>query len=366
VVAQGWSKVGEPRTVGLEPEWVAANTVVDGRTPRAAQLAGFIGTGQMSRNARFTLDWGDADGPRSVVVKVPSSEAGTRAISFQHRLYRNECEFYQTIAPLVEVSAPAALAVHFDPSAQDFAIVLEDLTRSKPGDQFTEPTDDQLILAIEQAAALQAPVWGQTAGPTFAPYQLDVEERVVLAATRIRALLTTVFDRLGRDLDPDVSSALDCFATLAGDWTRLRAKPTTLVHGDFRPDNFLFGVEPGAPPIAIVDWQTLGLGLGVTDVAYLLGAAVSSERRRQIEYAMLAHYLTELSRRGVEYPMDQCLADYALGSLHGVSIAITAISMADQTERGDALFTLMINRHTRHALDTGILDRIPSLAADLD
>lgn len=345
-------------TVGLDPGWIAANSAVAGRTPVGAEFVGFVGTGQMSRNARFALDWGGDEGPDSVVVKVPSSEANTRAVSFDHGVYRKECEFYRSIAALVDVAAPAALAVHFDEAAQDFAIVLEDLTGSEQGDQFSEPTQEQLELAIGQAAALQAPVWGRVDGPEFAAYHEDIEVRAAMSSQMVPAFLPAVFDRLGPGLDPDVSTMLERFASLAGDWSRLRGTPTTLVHGDFRPDNFMFGVDAAAPPLVVVDWQTLGLGSGVTDVAYLLGAAVAPERRRRIERDMLARYVDELGRRGVDYAIEQCLTDYALGSLHGVVIAITATTMADQTERGDALFTLMLNRHGRHALDLEVLDHV--------
>ena len=67
-------------TVGLDPEWIAQHVVVDGAHPASAEFGGFIGTGQMSRNARFGLEWSGTgvDGPSSVVVvKIPSSEPGT-------------------------------------------------------------------------------------------------------------------------------------------------------------------------------------------------------------------------------------------------------------------------------------------------
>ena len=39
-----------------------------------------------------------------------------------------------------------------------------------------------------------------------------------------------------------------------------------------------------------------------------------------------------------------------------VVVATTATIMAEHTERGDQLFTQMLNRHGRHALDLGALD----------
>jgi len=348
----------DPSTIGLDPEWIAAQVATNGRAPTSVEFMGFIGTGQMSRNARFSITWADNAGPESVVVKVPSSVPATRSISFEHGIYQKECDFYRSIAPLVDVSVPLALGVHFDAAGQDFAIVLEDLTGSEQGDQFTEPSRRQLGMAMAQAAALQAPVWGKTDGPAFAPYRDDMERRAAIGGEMIPVLLDAVFDRLGPDLDDGIGEMLQRFAPLAGGWIRLKNVPITLVHGDFRPDNFMFGVRTGAPPMMVVDWQTVTLGLGVTDVGYLLAGGLEPENRRAVEHELLAEYIAELGTRGVEYSMEQCLADYALGSLHGVIIAVTATTMADQTERGDALFTLMINRHGRHALDFDVLDRL--------
>lgn len=344
---------------GLDPDWVAARVASARGAVPAAVLDGFIGTGQMSRNVRFRLAWPDgATGPSSVVVKIPSADAGTRSVSFEHGVYRRECEFYRTVASLVDVTAPAALAVHLDEDAGDFAIVLEDLVASEPGDQFAEPTDEQLDLAIVQAAALQAPVWGDTDGPAFAAYRDDAGERAAASGESIAVCLAVVFDRLGEGLDAEIAPMLERFAARAAVWTRWSGVPTTLVHGDFRPDNFMFGVTADAPPLVVVDWQTLALGLGVVDIAYLLGGALDPRRRRRVEHSLLARYRHELAVRGVEYPAGECLADYAIGSLHGVSIAIRATALAERTERGDALFTMMLNRHGRHALDLGILDRL--------
>ncbi len=354
----------EPATVGLEPRWIAEHLAIDGVRPVDVGFEGFIGTGQMSRNARFSLTWPDQDTagparPRSVVVKLPSSEATTRAVSFEHRIYARECEFYSSVASLVDVSVPASLAVHFDADDQDFAIVLEDLVDSVQGDQFTEPTIDQLRLAVTQAAALHAPVWGRTGATDFDLYRDDPDERAAISAQMVPLFMATVMERLGPGLEPDIAEFLQLFADTAGRWAGLVIDPAveTVVHGDFRPDNFMFGVSPSAPPLVVVDWQTIKLGLGVTDVAYLLGGALAPERRRELEPELLALYRAELAGRGVSYPEDRCLADYAYGSLHGVAIAVTATTMADVTERGDALFTLMLNRHGRHAIDMGILDR---------
>lgn len=347
-----------PPTVGLDPAWIRDALERDRNAPTEVTFEAFIGTGQMSRNARFLLQWPNGEGPNSVVVKVPSAEVPTRELAFTHNLYGNECEFYRSIASLVDIAVPASLAVHLDSDSQDFAIVLEDMTNSKQGDHFSEPTETQLALAIEQAVALHAPLWGQTERFECDFMRLDRDDRATMMQGMMSAFLPAVFERLGDGLEPEVIDLLQQFEAVAGSWSKLHGTPTTLVHGDFRADNFMFATDPSASPMVTVDWQTLGLGLGVTDIAYLIGGSLEPQRRRKIEDELLLSYISQLRQQGVIYDMSQCRNDYALAALHGVRVAVIATTMANQTDRGDALFTHMLNRHGRHALDLGSLDDV--------
>ncbi len=353
----------EPPTVGLDAAWVRDVLKLDGVVPDEITFDGFIGTGQMSRNARFILRWPNGDGRRSVVVKLPSAELPTRELAFTHNLYRNECEFYRSIASLVDIAVPDSLAVHLDIEGCDFAIVLEDMSSSEQGDHFSEPTEVQLALAVEQAVALHVPLWGQTERSECDFMRNDRDDRAEMMQGLLSAFLPTVFERLGDRLDPEVADLLHQFEAVAGLWSKMHSRPMTLVHGDFRADNFMFGTDASAPPMTTVDWQTLGLGLGVTDIAYLIGGSLEPARRREVEDKLLESYLMQLRQHGVVYDSQQCRDDYALAALHGLQIAVTATTVAKQTERGDALFTLMLNRHGRHALDIGSLDVVARLVA---
>ncbi len=351
----------EPRTVGLDPDWISDALEREGIAPEKVTFDGFIGTGQMSRNARFLLEWPNDVGPDSVIVKLPSADQATREVSFTHNLYGNECEFYRSVASLVDIAVPESLAVHFDVEKNDFAIVLQDMTGFEQGDHFSELTDTQLALALEQAVALHAPLWGKTGRPECHFLRVDRDDRSEMMQELLSVFLPAVFERLGDGLEPDVVDLLCQFEAIAGSWSKLHSTPTTLVHGDFRADNFMFGSDPTGPPMVTVDWQTLGLGLGATDIAYLIGGSLEPARRRNIEYELLESYVSQLRQQGVLYEMAECRQDYALGALHGVRIAVTATTMANQTKRGDALFTLMLNRHGRHALDLGSLDVVARL-----
>ncbi len=353
-------------TVGLDPNWVATRLAlaIPNRGVPTATFEDFLGTGQMSRNARFSLDWSDGDGPASVVVKVPSSDDNTRQYGFEHGPYPTEHHFYRSVAAKVDVASAGSLGLYFDGDGQDFALLLEDLVGHFQGDQFTEPDSDQLDLAIEQAVALQAPSWERSGEEPFARLTGDQQarqERAARTKTMLQAFLPTVLERLGDGLEGGIAELLEQFAAISETWALHQSKPVTLVHGDFRPDNFMFGTADAERPLVIVDWQTLRLGRGATDVAYLLGGALEPVRRADIEREMVETYRNRLSAVGVDYSVEQCLLDYALASFHGMAVAVAATLMADTTERGDALFTLMLNRHGRHALDWDALELANSL-----
>lgn len=344
---------------GLDPAWLAAQLAepVGGPAPTVA-FDRFIGTGQMSRNARFTVSWADpADGPASVVVKVPSANPGTRALSADSGIYQRECAFYRAVRELVDIRVPLPLTVSCDDDGLDFAIVLEDLRESAQGDHLEGLDDHQIDLAIGQAAALHAPLW-DSSHPALATIGSDPADRGPKVQELVEIILPVCLQRLRPGLDDDVLGFLDAFVPRISEWIRTPRTATSVVHGDFRADNFLFATTATAPPLAVVDWQTVTTGAGVTDISYLLGGTLDVAQRRADEQARLAQYRAELAERGVDYASAACFDDYALATPHGITTALVATVMADETERGDALFALMLNRHTHHAIDVDLIDRL--------
>jgi len=100
------------------------------------------------------------------------------------------------------------------------------------------------------------------------------------------------------------------------------------------------------------------------DVAYFLGAGLTAENRRSSEEGIVRGYCTALNAAGIDdYPWDRCWNDYRRGVFAGFTVTVIASMLVQQTERGDAMFTTMAQRHARHALDldaTEFLDpRLP-------
>ena len=94
----------DPTSIG--PAWMQealdSAGLAGGATVVDAQFVGWIGTGQMARNARFALTWDEPEGrPTSVVGKFPSDDPTGRTSGFENGSYLNEWNFYRELAATV-------------------------------------------------------------------------------------------------------------------------------------------------------------------------------------------------------------------------------------------------------------------------
>ncbi len=330
--------------------------VARGATVTAVGFDGFIGTGQIGRNARLVLEWDEPDGrPASVVGKFPSDDPMARTSAFANGTYLREYSFYDEVVHTVGIRTPACWVARFDPDTPDFVLIMEDMVGSEQGNQFSGCSADEVALAVEQAIALHAPRWGDASLSRLAAFDDRGEDRAEGLGAYYEATLEGFVERLGDRLDDDVIELTRQFATVIRRWPHASSTPKTIAHGDFRPENFLFGRTPDAPPLVVVDWQTVSLSLGVADLSYLFGGSLRPEARASIERDLVEDYRQRLNAAGIEYGADTCWRDYRLGTLHGIVITVIATVVAEQTERGDDLFTLMASRHGRHAIELDAL-----------
>lgn len=132
-----------------------------------------------------------------------------------------------------------------------------------------------------------------------------------------------------------------------------------LVHGDYRLDNMLFGRPGSRRDLTVVDWQTVTWGPAMTDVAYFLGCALTTADRRAHYDDLLAAYYRGLGPDPA-ISLEQVRDGVRRQSFFGVMMAIVSPMLVARTERGDAMFLTMLDRHSSHVIDTGALDILPA------
>ena len=340
----------------IETEWmhgVLASAGVAGNARlEKCEFVGYVGTGQTGCNARFALTWSDPTGrPATIMGKFPSRDETARLTGFGGSAYITEWNFYRNLAHTVDVRAPKCLHAAFDADEPGFCLIMEDLAGSEQGDHFTGLSLDETALAIEQAVKLHAPRWGDATLADSWPQPSTDDERAERLHMLYSMLLPAFLERLGARLDAPIVDFVQQFASGVGRWARGTGSPLTVAHYDFRPDNFLFARSPDAPPLVVVDWQTVNQGMGMADVAYLIASSFHPDRRAEHERSLVDSYRAQLVARGVEYDADTCWRDYRFGSLWGLIITVLATSMAARTERGDDLFVYMATQYGRQCID---------------
>ncbi len=126
--------------------------------------------------------------------------------------------------------------------------------------------------------------------------------------------------------------AEDFGSRIAPQFAAVADGPRTVVHGDYRADNMLFGGE-GNKDLAVIDWQGFGIGCGMYDVAFFLGTSVTSDVRRLIERDALDEYHEIVSGLGAEnYTREDSWQSYRqnmLSTLMPMVIGCGALDMSD-------------------------------------
>lgn len=342
----------------LTPEWltavIGAGTVTDFTVER-------IGTGQMSECYRVGLTYADGqDGPATVVLKVAATDPQSRQTGLALGLYEREVKFYSEVAP--RLGGPVAECFHtsYDPETGIFALVIDDAAPAVVGDEIRGATSEDARLALTELGRLHAPVIGSD---SFAEADWLNRETPMNQAL-IAQLYAAFVDRYGEAITPDqrmvCQRLVDGFdAYLAEEAAPGRVKG--LVHGDYRLDNMLFGRPGSRRPLTVVDWQTVGWGPAMTDVAYFIGCALPVEDRRAHYDELLRAYHEGLGPNS-PVSLEEVREGVRRQSFAGVIMAVVSAMLVERTERGDEMFLTMLERHSRHVLDTGALDVLPSSA----
>ncbi len=251
-----WSGYGELWRVTL-----------DGATPDGAQSAG-------TSNAP----------PPSVIVKwvAPPPDERGRSHARKLRSYDVELRWYRAYAAACDAACRVPVAWHCSARGGRWLFVLEDLDAagfSERRSHLRAPEVESCLrwLAHFHARFLGRPPEGLWSVGTYWHLATRPDELVALADRRLR----------------EAAPLLDA---------RLRsARYQTFVHGDAKVENFCFAggsrstAQPvTTQPVAAVDFQYVGGGPGIKDVAYFLSSCLTPRECEHSAERHLASYFREL------------------------------------------------------------------------
>lgn len=298
-----------------------------------------VGEGQSRCTYRINLDWDG--GFASVILKLADTDPAVRRTGMVTGHSQREVHFYEKIASRLPAKTLAHChAAVYDAAEGYFTLLFEDLVDAQPGDQIACCSVDSARLAVRELARLVASV---VEDPDLASW---VDTPLPLDRMVMETIVQEYYKRFGNRISAEQRDVIGRFAACFDTWVADRSEPRSIVHNDFRLDNMLFG-EPGAArELTIIDWATLRWGSVCSDLAYFLGGNLSPEDRRTHEKELVRHFHDELVAHGVaDFSFEECWRGYRWMAFAGVLMAVGAPMVVAQTERGDAMFLMMLTRH---------------------
>lgn len=344
------SKQSLPGIEGITAEWLSQTLSAVGETVEVQALESEpVGSGQLGDTFRLHLRYAEgSSGPRSMICKLAARDEGSRAIASEWSLYHREIGFYQTLARRTSARTPLCHAALIDHAGR-FVLLLEDLNDAQVGDQFEGLGESRARGAMHQVARLHADFWNCGEGEEFAWLESGRMAQPFYDASVLRSAWPGFRDRYADKMSAPMIEVCDRLVERYENYSASLERPRCVTHNDYRPDNMLF--TRGDDQFT-VDWQSAALGYNAVDVAYLIGGSYEPTARRVVERALLEEYISALRSSGVEdYSTAMLEEDYRHFAFAGINVAVGAAMMVKRTERGDAMFLTMLDRHVWHALD---------------
>ncbi|MBH0778068.1 phosphotransferase family protein [Nocardia bovistercoris] len=316
-----------------------------------------IGTGQTGATFRVTPRYGSGTTtlPATFVLKLPTGDDSIRAgVTLG---YLSEVTFYTEVADHTRAPIPRCYHSEITEDGAEFALLLDDLAPAVQGDQIAGCDAEAARLAVTALAGLHGPSWCDPAWlelPVAMPKPGDTAGAGGLGDVARMAsdmVLERVGDRMSAEDRETMSAALD----LVGPWLLAHTDRYAVMHGDYRLDNLMFDTDR----VAVVDWQTVGIGLPARDLAYFTATSLDPEIRAACESDLVDAYHSALLAHGVtDYSRETCWQDYRFGMVQGPLITALGCAFASPTARGEELFLVMLGRSCRAIRELGTLDLI--------
>lgn len=349
----------------------------------ALKEAGVLGTGRVSRfdsrvigeGAGFMGEVVDLEvhfspehkqGPTSFILKIPTASRN-REVGQTLGVYEREIRFYRELQPHMNIRTPqhffSAMDISRDPetglkaikvlnrmplwliramlpllnwangrATWHYILLIEHLKAFRIGDQVAGCSIDETRRVLTTMADMHGQFWNSE--------RLDEFRWLVpmrYAGKPMHMMYVQAVDKFkerhAERLTGHASDILDWMkANFLALFTELSARPSTLVHGDFRLDNLCFDDDTGE--VIVFDWQTIGVGPGAIDLAYFLSAAVTEDAPDGTVDEMLEFYRERLGAQGVQLSPTALKWEYEV-SLLAMLHRLVPAEFQDMLDLGD-------------------------------
>ena len=168
------ANVPVPRGIDdVTPEWLTAALGEGGLDVRVAALTKEnigegVGVNGVTTRLRVDYEQGSAQGPASLVLKLPAALPASKEIGLRLGFYENEIRFYDELASSVSVNLPRHFYTGMDKERQDYALLLEDMAPATPGDDIASCSWEDAISIVDELPKLHAPWWNSPRLASFA------------------------------------------------------------------------------------------------------------------------------------------------------------------------------------------------------
>lgn len=177
----------------------------------------------------------------------------------------------------------------YSPERREFHLLLDDLSETHLQLQWPLPPlklqCEQIIDALAKFHAYwwEHPRLGKDIGEVFDEESL--RDRIRETEKRGSYFMDFLGDRLSVERRKLYEKVLSSLPRL---WKHLSdVKGLTIIHGDAHVWNFLYPRDPNKDKVRIIDWDSWTIGLGPSDLAYMMALHWYPERRHSMEENLL-------------------------------------------------------------------------------
>mgnify|MGYP001550147069 CR=1 FL=1 len=233
---------------------------------------------------------------------------------------RQEVKFYQIVEDAAfDLAVPSCHFAMFNEQTGQSLLILDNYSDSH--EPITEwpvsPKTNDCKKAISVLAEIHAKFWNHPelemslASP---PDNNEKDNETALFLSYFEEFTAFLGDRINQETIEIYKKAIsNYYPLLTGSFCENKHK--TLCHGDAHIWNFLFPKETESS-VYIIDWSSWELGVGVEDLAYMIGLHWHPVRRKQFELDLIKFYHSQLIANGVKnYSFEACYNDYRIGIL---------------------------------------------------